>query len=140
MIKSPRINIVDLSIRPYLDIEHLKSQYEEGCWLYWDLKLVDLNYIEFGSWNSRRHFKALTELQSLGMCYPVFLDDATDEHTAKRELIDGNHRCQAAYDLGYTHIPTWVNVERKDPPGVMSYEDEVEKWRDIAEALNSTLL
>ena len=79
----------------------------------WNLCYVPLRKIDYHKWAQNRYNASLKLVKTFGTIQPVVLGDY-DKRINKYILIDGNHRCFISNELGYTHIPAFVDKDIED--------------------------
>lgn len=71
-------------------------------------QFVDLNNIEY-NFCDRERYKHWFDVATLtGKIKPIRI--CSDATVAKYSIIEGHHRCQVSKDLGYSHIPAFVET------------------------------
>lgn len=94
-----------------IDIEDLGSKYyDKGSWY---IGYIPLNLIKFRKWNEHRYEDNKLIISKTNSVKPIILDEY-DNINDNYYLIDGNHRCFCAKELGYTHISAIISTECKD--------------------------
>jgi hypothetical protein len=94
------------------------SYFNEGEW---KLCYVPLKKIDYRKWAKNRYNSSLKLIRTLKTVQPIILSDY-DKGLNKYQLIDGNHRCFVCNELGYTHIPAFVDKDIEDK-SFITYEN-----------------
>eukprot|EP00035_Acanthoeca_spectabilis_P032344 m.18375 g.18375 ORF g.18375 m.18375 type:complete len:259 (-) comp5309_c0_seq2:57-833(-) len=93
-----------------------------------ELRYVRLTDIKFKAWAPQRLNKCRERLLEVATTEPVVLG-AVDDDT-RLHVRDGNHRCTAAQERGYTSIAAVVlNAERVEEPPYGA--DEMKRYREL---------
>lgn len=102
-------------------IDQIKQYDNDGYWSENKIQNIPLQDIEYDIWNQDRYDKNLALISQKHNVMPI--DSFFDKKIGKYTLNDGNHRCGVCVNLGYTHIPAVIAVERYDKPHVEYYDN-----------------
>lgn len=116
--------------RHYACAEDRVAQFDfDGFNLNPELRYVRLTDIKFKAWAPERLDRCRERLLEVDTTEPVVLG-AVDDDTRLHGVIDGNHRCTAAQERGYTSIAAVVlNAVRVEEPPYGA--DEMKRYREL---------
>jgi hypothetical protein len=103
---------------------------DDGYWYEEVFQYIPIEQIKFDPWNNERAKDNLNKLVDTKSMPPVIA--SFDSEKQKYILTDGNHRTNAAKELGYTHVPAIVSLKRTTAPksdaGTEKYRTQTIGW------------